>query len=231
MKNLYLTSIFCFCAAINSACAGELSAAGEDPCMQMRYSPRLNMTTSYGKLRYDYQYDRRSLTRLGQQYGLVAPGMTASGLSLFGIDWSVTLNTAARIAADGSICILPTSVDVFIGFQDPTIYIDKDLNKESCRYRLALRHEHQHQQISVAALEYFIPRIREKIIRLLPEIMPKNVSSLSQTDATTVEMNEDLIRRITPLVDTFKATLLYEHKKLDNTENYRYESTVCRKFP
>ncbi len=206
-----------------------MPAIGEDPCARMRYSPRLNMTTSYGKLRYDYQYDRQALTRLGQQYGLVEPGMMASGLSLFGIDWSVTLNTAARVAVDDSICVLPASVDVFIGFQEPTIYIDKDLEREGCRYQLALRHEHQHQQISVAALEYFIPWIREKIIRFLQEIAPNNISSLSQTDAATVKMNEALTHRITPLVDTFKATLLYEHKKLDNTENYRYESEVCRK--
>lgn len=100
MKNLYLTSIFCICAALNSAQAADAAGDGAaDPCAEFRYSTRLNMTTSYGKLNYNYDYDRRSLTLLGQKYGLVEPGMHASGLSLFGIDWSVSLNTVAGMAA------------------------------------------------------------------------------------------------------------------------------------
>ena len=156
MKNLYLTSIFCICASLSPVWAAENAApAAADPCAEFRYKTRLNLTTSYGKLKYNLDYDRRALTRLGQQYGLIEPGMFASGLSLIGIDWSVTLNTVTRVAADDSICILPMSLDVFVGFQDPTVYIDRALNQESCSYQLVLRHEHQHQQVAIAALEYF----------------------------------------------------------------------------
>lgn len=67
---------------------------------------------------------------MGQKYGLVEPGMHASGLSLFGIDWSVSLNTVARVGAGDTICVLPTGLDVFIGFREPTIYIDNGLKKD-----------------------------------------------------------------------------------------------------
>ena len=231
MKNLYLTSIFCICAALNSAQAADAAGDGAaDPCAEFRYSTRLNMTTSYGKLNYNYDYDR-SLTLLGQKYGLVEPGMHASGLSLFGIDWSVSLNTVARVGAGDTICVLPTSLDVFIGFREPTIYIDNGLKKDGCRYNLVLRHEHQHQQVSIAALEYFMPRIRAEIQKALPVVRPRAVASLSATDAATEEMNGEYIRLIRPLVNDFKATLLYEQKKLDNRENYRFESGVCKGRP
>ena len=227
MKNLYLTSIFCICAALNSAQAADAAGDGAaDPCAEFRYSTRLNMTTSY-----NYDYDRRSLTLLGQKYGLVEPGMHASGLSLFGIDWSVSLNTVARVGAGDTICVLPTSLDVFIGFREPTIYIDNGLKKDGCRYNLVLRHEHQHQQVSIAALEYFMPRIRAEIQKALPVVRPRAVASLSATDAATEEMNGEYIRLIRPLVNDFKATLLYEQKKLDNRENYRFESGVCKGRP
>lgn len=232
MKNLYLTSIFCICAALNSAQAADAAGDGAaDPCAEFRYSTRLNMTTSYGKLNYNYDYDRRSLTLLGQKYGLVEPGMHASGLSLFGIDWSVSLNTVARVGAGDTICVLPTSLDVFIGFREPTIYIDNGLKKDGCRYNLVLRHEHQHQQVSIAALEYFLPRIRAEIQKALPVVRPRAVASLSATDAATEEMNGEYIRLIRPLVNDFKATLLYEQKKLDNRENYRFESGICKGRP
>ena len=230
MKNLYLTSIFCICAALNSAQAADAAGDGAaDPCAEFRYSTRLNMTTSYGKLNYNYDYDRRSLTLLGQKYGLVEPGMHASGLSLFGIDWSVSLNTVARVGAGDTICVLPTSLDVFIGFREPTIYIDNGLKKDGCRYNLVLRHEHQ--QVSIAALEYFMPRIRAEIQKALPVVRPRAVASLSATDAATEEMNGEYIRLIRPLVNDFKATLLYEQKKLDNRENYRFESGICKGRP
>ena len=230
MKNLYLTSIFCICAALNSAQAADAAGDGAaDPCAEFRYSTRLNMTTSYGKLNYNYDY--RSLTLLGQKYGLVEPGMHASGLSLFGIDWSVSLNTVARVGAGDTICVLPTSLDVFIGFREPTIYIDNGLKKDGCRYNLVLRHEHQHQQVSIAALEYFMPRIRAEIQKALPVVRPRAVASLSATDAATEEMNGEYIRLIRPLVNDFKATLLYDQKKLDNRENYRFESGICKGRP
>ncbi len=207
--------------------AAQEASVSINPCGEFDYSPRLNMTTSYGKLSYNYDYDRESLTQLGQEYGLIEPNMYASGLSLFGIDWSVTLNTTVRVAKDNSICVIPASLDVFIGYQEPTIYIDKTLDKNSCQYKLVLRHEHQHQQISIAALEYFIPRIREQIMQNLAKVSPQNVNSLSQTDRATAEMNDEYIKMIAPLVESFKATMLKSQKKLDNTENYRFESTVC----
>lgn len=227
MKKWYLTSIFCSFAIINPVLAAQDAAAPTDPCAEFKYSPRLNMTTSYGKLAYNYDYDRQSLTQMGREYGLIEPNMYASGLSLFGIDWSVTLNTTVRVAKDNSICILPASLDVFIGYQEPTIYIDKALDKNSCQYKLVLRHEHQHQQISIAALEYFIPRIREQILQNIAKVSPRNVNSLSQTDRTTAEMNDQYIEMIRPMVESFKATMLKSQKRLDNTENYRFESSIC----
>lgn len=232
MKNLYLTSIFCICAALNlplSAVAADEKTA--DPCAEFRYSTRLNLTTSYGKLRYNTDYDRQGLTRIGQKYGLVEPGMYASGLSLFGIDWGISLTTVARVAADDTICVLPTAVDVFIGFQEPTIYLDNSLKKDGCRYNLVVRHEHQHQQIAVAALEYFVPKMRAEIQNSLSLVRAQAVGSLSETDAATESMKETYAELVRPLVDNFKATLLYEQKKLDNRENYRFESGICQGRP
>ncbi len=232
MKNLYLTSIFCIFAVLNSTYAAEESGGGKgDPCAVFRYSTRLNLTTSYGKLKHNYDYDRRTLTEMGQKFGLVESGMYASGLSLFGIDWSVSLNTVARVGAGDAVCVLPTSLDVFIGFQEPTIYIDKGLPKDGCRHHLVLRHEHQHQQVSIAALEYFMPRIRAEIYKLLSAVRPRAVSSLSATDGATEEMNGEYIRLIRPLVNNFKTTLLYEQRKLDNRENYQFESSICKGRP
>ena len=247
MKNLYLTSLFCICALINRAEAAEAplaqpsaveektaaaeSAPAVDPCGGFNYTPRLNLTTSYGKLRYSRDFDRAGLTELSRRYGLTEEGMYASGLSLIGVDWSVSLNTVARAAPDDTVCIFPTGVNVFIGFREPTVFLDKAMAENSCLYQQVLRHERQHLQVSVAALEYFLPRIRRQITGFLQNVRPRNVAGLSATDAATAAMNGEYVALIRPLVDSFKATLLYEQKKLDNTENYRRESAICRGRP
>ncbi len=228
MKKLYLTLIFCICAGLNTAAAIEKSVA-ENPCKQMRYSTRLNLTTSYGQLKYNQNYNNIELTKLGYRYGLVQSGMYISGLSLIGVDWSVSLNTVARGAKDNSVCVLPTSIDVFIGYREPTVYLDKNLLPQSCRYQQVLRHEHQHLQVSVAALEYFLPQIRRQIYEQIALVEPRHIDSLSEIDAATAEMNEEYVILIRPMVDSFKATLLHEQKKLDNKENYQYESKICPK--
>lgn len=227
MKKIYLTSIFCICAAFHPAFAIE-NPKTSSSCSEFKYNTRLNLTTSYGKLDYNHTYNQQSLTNLGQKYGLIGAGMYASGLSLTGIDWYLRLNTVARIASDDSVCVLPTSIDVFIGFQNPTIYISNSLPKGSCQYNLALRHEHQHQQVNIAALDYFIPQIKIEIEKKLKEVKPQSVKSLSQTDQITLEMNDEYTAIVEPLIDRFKATLLYEQKKLDNLNNYRFESAICR---
>ena len=41
-------------------------------------------------------------------------------------------------------------------------------------------------------------------------------------------MNRKYLALIEPLVDKFKATLLHEQKKLDNRQNYEFESSICQ---
>ena len=231
MKNLCLTSIFCICASITPVLAADkVAKAPQNVCAEFIYEPRLNLTTSYGKLKYNFEYDQKSLTQMGKQYGLVEKGMLASGLSLIGVDWSVALNTVSRVAKDDSVCILPMSLDVYIGFRNPTIYMDKNLKKGSCQYNQTLRHEHHHQEVSVATLEHFLPLIRQEIEKNLKKVAPQNIVSLSQSDDVTDEMNEAYIALIAPMVDRFKATLMHEHQKLDNRQNYDFEHNICKNY-
>ena len=226
MKKNFLTSVFCIFAMTKIAFAQN---TGSNPCENVRFEPMLNFTTSYGKLRYDHSYSQKELQKLGQAFGVNEHGMFTSGLSVASIEWEVMLDTVSKVVNAEDICIVPTVVDVFVGFQNPTIYISNHLKQGTCEYNLVMRHEHQHQQMNIVALEYFIPKIKEELEKRLKDVKPHHAPSLSRASAVTAEMTDEYIKLIAPYINKFKASLLREQSLLDTRENYEKEDAVCRK--
>lgn len=205
-------------------------AAETDVCASLVSEPEIEFTTSYGKLKYDYSYNLQELTNLGRKYNIVEQGLFASGLAIVSVNWEVSLNTISKIVDDTNICVVPTSLNVFIGYQDPTIYISNQLQPGSCEYNVVVRHEQTHHQINTAALEYFIPSLRRSVEKIAKDIRPYKIDSPSKIDEATNELTEMYIAQIEPLINHFKNELMQEQSKLDNQMNYAMESNLCRRF-
>lgn len=223
MKNFFLASTFSIFAATN------LFAADINPCAGIKTEPNLVFVTSYGKLVHNYEHNQTELTEMSRGYGLHEDGMLTSGLSIADISWEIEINTSTRLAEDNkTICVIPTSVDVFVGFTNPILYIANNLQKGSCSYNLALLHEYQHQQINVAALEYFVPKIKKTLQIKMSSISPLDIKNMEDADTATHELNEKYIAIVEPVINEFKTTLLNEQKKLDSRQNYEKETALCR---
>lgn len=233
MKKIFfiLTTILSFSFLQNSVNAQEvdpLETLQDVPCYKLEYVPEIIFTTSYGKLTYNLSYNQKSLTELGQKFGIVEKGLFASGLATVAVNWEVTLDTISRVLEEDDICVIPVKVNVFIGYENPIIYISKDLKPNSCEYNVVLRHEQTHQQINKLALEYFIPRLKKAVEEISKNVKPESAERLSQIDIISEQLNSEYIKQISPLVDHFKKELFAEHAKLDNHENYSHESEICR---
>jgi len=245
MKKTVLTSLFCIYALLNQAAAAEKTAvppadetapAAEetkkekksDPCRRFqRLKPVLRLRSSYGKLSYNYDYDRENLDIMAERSRLTEEGMFTAGLSLVDVDWSVSLNTVSR-SVDGHICVIPASVDVFVGYRNPVIYISNDLERDSCTYQVVLRHERQHQQVNVSVLDYYLPVLKKGFEEQLPVLKARALKEGEDTDGATDEMNAEYAEAVRPLINRFQITLQLEQQRLDNRENYQYESRLCR---
>lgn len=251
MKKTVLTSLFCICAFLNRAAAVENVSADttmpsglpmeqaaaqvqpveekkKDPCKRFHgLKPVLRLRSSYGKLSYNYDYDRDNLDIMAERNRLSEEGMFTAGLSLVDVDWSVSLNTVSR-SVDGHICVIPASVDVFIGYRNPVIYISNDLEQGSCPYQVVLRHERQHQQVNIVVLDYYLPMLKKGFTAELPVLKARVVGDDEDTDSVTDDMNADYAEAIRPLINRFQITLQLEQQRLDNRENYQYESRLCR---
>jgi len=125
---------------------------------------------------------------------------------------------------------MPDTINIYIGFRNPVIYLANDLKPDSCLYHLVVRHEKTHQQINVNALEYFIPLIYNRIKLMAKQMKPLYVDSEDKFKAGTDEMTAFYAKQINALVEEFKNEILEEQRKLDNRQNYAYESAVCHLY-
>lgn len=202
----------------------------KDVCSSLKVDPTIEFTTSYGQLKYDFSHNQQGLTVLGKKYGILEQGLFASGLAVVGVNWEISLNTISRVVNDYDICVVPTSLNVFIGYKDPTIFIANQLQAGTCEYNVVVRHEQTHHQINKAALEYFIPNLKASIIAIAKTIKPYHIDSASKIDEATNQLTDAYIAAIDPLVYHFKEELLSEQSKLDNHSNYKLEGDLCRYF-
>ena len=203
----------------------NISAASE--CGKTPVSPEIEFTTSYGKLRYNHEHNNQRLTEIAAQYGISEKGLFASGLSTVNINWEISTDTLGQVGTDGSVCVIPTKINLYIGFSDPVIYISKELQPGSCEYNVVKRHEQTHQQINKTALDYFLPLFRDALTKIIAAVPPEQVNHISQIDNATSRLTAEYNRRLSPLIEVFKEELLLEQSKLDNRDNYLHEKNLC----
>ena len=127
MKKLFFILTF----LLISLQAGQALCASNG-CERYQTLPELRFSTSYGKLRYDTSYSQKQLTVLGEKYGILEQGLFASGLATVNVGYQLSVKAIRKQVSDSLICVIPKVVDVYIGYQSPTIYISKDLRQDSC---------------------------------------------------------------------------------------------------
>lgn len=226
MRKIIFTSLF----LVGIIFSPTFSLAQEiQDCASLEYDTEFIFHTSYGQLRYDFSKSKQELTSIGQKYGNLEQGLFASGLSTIDINWELAVDTISTIAgSDDTICVVPSKVDLYIGYEDPVIYISKDLEIDSCQYNMVLRHEQTHQQINKTALEYFIPHIKTLVEQIIKDIKPVEVDSIRRIAPMNEQITSDYINKIQPLVEYFKQEVKSEQLKLDNLDNYAFEGRLCQ---
>lgn len=202
--------------------------SGFSACPEISSAPKIELYTSYGKLKYDFSQNNQQITKLAEKQGIIEKGLFASGLSTINVNMDITLKTVGDIIGKYDFCVYPTTVKLSIYYSNPTIYISKQLIPNSCEYNVVLRHEQTHQQINKAALDYFLPLFNEAAKNISTSIKPINVKNLSDIDKASAELTKEYNKKLSPLLEFFKQELLKEQLKLDNQANYQHENILCR---
>lgn len=223
MKKLFfILTILIFAQSNNSV--------AQTRCEDIETKPKMIFSTSYGKLTYNTSQNIDQLTRLGGKHGIVEKGLFAAGLATLNVVWEVSVTTMVHRLGSNKICVLPATVEVFIGYEDPVIYLARELVPNTCEYNVVLRHEQTHQQINKTALEYFIPELKHHLTNLTKTIKPRTIRRQTETDQATSMLTQEYIENIHPLVEAFKRELMKEQGKLDNHTNYQLEGDLCKYY-
>lgn len=198
-------------------------------CDNIALNPTVELSTSYGKLSYDFSKSHGYITNIAKQHSGIEQGFFASGLAVVNIDFDLNVTTISELEGENNICVVPTSVKFFIGYKDPTIYIANNINPDSCQYKVTLRHEHAHLQINKTLLDYFLPMFEEAVNKIVMQVGPKHVNDISEIDLATHQFTEEYANKMQAIIDIFKEELATEQSKLDNKNNYKIEESLCKK--
>ena len=235
MKNFVLASIFCvFALFSNSNSAFSAPIGRQNRCAGITPKIRLNFSSSYGKLTYNYEKNTEQLNEMALQNPLHRvlheKGMFANGLAPFGVAWKIALNSRLKHFKDYA-CVVPESVDLFFGYRNPVIYISNELEPGTCKYNLVMRHEQQHQQINIEVLNYYLPILKKMFEQQLSVLKAQEIP-YNQDDYSRIvqELTKNYSDAITPIVKRFEISLMIEQRRLDNIKNYKYEEKICNDF-
>ena len=129
-------------------------------------------------------------------------------------------------------CLLPSEIEIKFGYNDPLIYVSKEIDRNSCKFSQVIRHEQVHQRINILTLEYFLPLIDETIRNAISEVRAIKVSGTGDAEirAGIDRLYEYYTARLKPIIDEFHKARENEQRKLDNIVNYTLESELCREF-
>lgn len=198
------------------------------PCPNKFPMPKINIYTSYGKLKYNNQYNNSQITQISKNNNVLEKGIFASGLSILSINYDINIKTVGQPFTKNTYCVYPEAINFSIYYKNPTIFISNQLKKNSCEYKIVLRHEQAHMQINKTALDYFLPLFYNAIEKISSNISPIQINNITQLKKASDKLTLEYSNKVDILFEYFKQQINKEQKKLDNPANYKYESTLCK---
>ncbi|MBR2274192.1 MAG: hypothetical protein IJ864_05155 [Alphaproteobacteria bacterium] len=234
MKKVFfalILSLFC----CYSAQAAEDYTRYVSECLDYVQRPKVNLASSYGKLRYKFDKDslflkRKTMQKFLMQHKTMPDDFVPIGLTdvrdVFDFDFQVETMGLSH----GYICVYPKVIDVRLEYSLPTIYILNTLVPGSCLYEVALRHEKTHMQIYIEALDYFLPRLKAYMDKQFERIGVKIISRSGSSEQAAAELNQAYFNDLQQRIEAWRHEVEIEQLKLDTPEHYMLENSLCQEI-
>lgn len=224
----------------------------QEKCNELKRqdTPKISVVYNYGILKYDFgltsdeiealfnktRNEKKSSVKkveINDLFGGIgcAKGnykRSASGTKTYGLTVQSSYNNIqlqiinAEISS-GYYCVYPAEIEIFTGFNSPTtIYISKDLDKTSCRYRKTLLHEYHHVDVAYIAMNAYLNALKSRLPEILANMKGAVVSEGKQADFSSY------YKKIDSLYQFYIHKWNEESFKIDTDENYQKEAEICK---
>lgn len=227
MKKFYCILIFAFCGVF---CNAALAAPTPDEvCAKIVRKPKVELSVSYGKLKYDFSKSGRSLTRMHIKHygGGVPAGKYVNGLATNDLTTELTFKLTKNTLNNGMTCVYPSVVELKVKIDNPTIYLAKEMEKNSCMYNIAMRHEQTHQQINVEAFDYYLPMIKSALLRAVQNFPLMSGKADVSLVLAKKRFTDEYMNEVNPVLNELQNEIKTEQAKLDSQAHYDYEAALC----
>lgn len=234
MKKVFFALILSFFVP-SIVWAEDKLAVYKQECLDFISRPKVEVYGAYGKLEYNYEKNSDYLTseqikKVKEYSQQTSPEMKVLGWTQMQSKFDLKANFVRLALSNGYNCFYPESLEISIEYDNPTIYIAKELEVGTCLYDTTLRHERTHAQIYIEALDYFLPRLKQYADALFDSVGIKIIAKGESLDNAMVELSEAYRNAIQKRVDSWYRAIETEQLKMDTLEQYTLESNLCREI-
>ena len=188
-------------------------------------STHVYITTNPGNVKYITTLSRRDfMSRSGQDVSPNTLGLTVARLSVSGS------YTAAQEEEGNLLCASLESINLRMGYEDLTVYIDKKYSPTSCEYKVIKEHEKYHVAVAQQAAIFFKPDIEKKIQESLKKIKPQIVRTESEKKRVVKAQFDQVVSDLRPLIDHINRVVVQKNKQIDTPESYAATRKLCKNW-
>jgi hypothetical protein len=204
----------------------SVQARGNKRCPVPESSVTVSVKNTPAKVIYKTGHSRSDIERQQLKRGLHANRGKWKILGLTQTDFKYSLETSVKYTktAGGRYCAYPVSFELNIGYADFIVYIDRKYLPGSCEYRAILKHENSHITIYRRYLEHYLPYIKKQVRAAAIGVRPVIVSV---PDQGTKYIQEQVQRRIRPLILKLNREANVSNARIDTPESYRKVQLLC----
>lgn len=190
---------------------------------------KVNVKNTPAKIIYKNSHSQNDLARLQRKRGRHWSGGKWKIAGLTQTDFKYSLKTSARFKkiAGGRFCAYPVSYELTIGYADFLVYIDRRYRPGSCEYRAILKHENAHVAIYKNYLKRYLPYIKKQVWDSALRVRPVEVST---PDLGTKYIQEQVQRRIRPLILKLNREADQSNARIDTPKSYRQVKLLCENW-
>ena len=153
--------------------------------------------------------------------------MNPLGLTLTSFTYGASPKVIAYPIGNNRYCVLPTKIDVKMGYPLFEILIDSRYRRGSCQYNVILDHENEHVDLHLQALERFRPWLESQILNEASRIKPIIVRS---PDKAVRHFSSILTGRIKLATKKLSNAAARENAEIDTVQSYKEIQAQCQKW-
>lgn len=127
-------------------------------------------------------------------------------------------------------CVGVTKIYFEIGFDKFNVYIDKKYRKGTCERRVIKEHEDEHVTIYREGMHFFAPDIKKAIRQAVKSLRPQMVSSASDGQRFFEAQANQVVNKLSPLLDHINMKLEEKQGMIDTPESYARTSRKCKNW-